>query len=145
MAAADIADKLRAAATKVSASFVVDQLDYLHKGGRCSAIAMLGANLLKIKPVIGVGELGKMSMVDKPRGQFDKVLKKYVDATLSQPGINKKRAFVTHTKCDDAVVSDVIEQVKGYGFEEVYDVLAGCVITSHCGSNTLGVIFEREN
>ena len=145
MSASDVAARLREDASKVSASFVVDRLDYLYKGGRCSSLEMLGANLLKIKPVIGVGEFGKMSMVDKPRGQYAKVLEKYVAGVLSKPGINKKRAFVTHTKCDSAVVAAVVEQVKGFGFEEVYDTLAGCVITSHCGPNTLGVIFEYEN
>lgn len=145
MSASDIADASREYVKCVDASFVVDSLDYLHKGGRCSSVAMLGANLLKIKPVIGVAELGKMSMVDKPRGQFDKVLKKYVDARLSQDGINKKRIFVTHTKCDDALVADIVAQVKGYGFEEVIDTTAGCVITSHCGPGTLGVLFEKQN
>ena len=145
MSASDVAEASREYAKRVDASFVVDDLDYLHKGGRCSSVAMLGANLLKIKPVIGVAELGKMSMVEKPRGQFDKVLKKYVDARLSQDGINKKRVFVTHTKCDAALVADIVAQVKGYGFEEVIENTAGCVITSHCGPGTLGVLFEKQN
>lgn len=145
MSAADVADASREYAKRIDASFVVDNLDYLHKGGRCSSVAMLGANLLKIKPVIGVAELGKMSMVEKPRGQFDKVLKKYVDARLSQDGINKKRIFITHTKCDSELVDDIVAQVKAYGFEEVIETTAGCVITSHCGPGTLGVLFEKQN
>ena len=145
MSASDVASALGKRASLISASFVVDRLDYLHKGGRCSSVAMLGANLLKIKPVIGVGEFGKMSMVEKPRGQYAKVLEKYVDSVLSKPGINKNRIFITHTKCDDDVVKAVVEQVKAYGFDEVYENTAGCVITSHCGPGTLGVLFEQEN
>ena len=74
-----------------------------------------------------------------------KAIEKYVDSVLSKPGINKNRIFITHTKCDDDVVKAVVEQVKAYGFDEVYENTAGCVITSHCGPGTLGLLFEREN
>jgi len=141
----EIADALIARAPKVRASFVIDQLDYLHKGGRCSSVAMLGANLLKIKPVISVGEAGKMSMTDKPRGQYIKVLEKYAKNQLATEGVNKHRVFVTHTKCDDGIVDTVVNIVKESGiFDEVIETTAGCVITSHCGPNTLGVLFEME-
>ncbi len=143
MDASAIADVLRARAGKVRASFVIDQLDYLHKGGRCSSVAMLGANLLKIKPVISVGELGKMAMSDKPRGQYIKVLEKYAQKVLETENINTHRVFVTHTKCDDSIVNSVVGIVKATGiFDEVIETTAGCVITSHCGPNTLGVLFE---
>lgn len=146
MAAADIADKLRENAALVKASFVLDKLDYMAMGGRCSSVAMLGANLLKIKPMIAVGADGKLSMVDKPRGQYLKALEKYIDKILADPNINTKRAFVTHTKCDDGIVDSVMDIVKAKNiFEEVIDSAAGCVITSHCGPNTLGVIFELKN
>ena len=143
MDAPAIAEALRARAAKVRASFVIDQLDYLHKGGRCSSVAMLGANLLKIKPVISVGEAGKMAMSDKPRGQYIKVLEKYAKKVLEEQNINTRRVFITHTKCDDGIVESVVDVVKATGiFDEVIETTAGCVITSHCGPNTLGVLFE---
>ena len=143
VSASDIAQKLRERALLVRASFVLDKLDYMVMGGRCSGVAMLGANLLKIKPVIAVGSDGKLSMVDKPRGQYVKALEKYVASVLSQPNINTKRVFITHTKCDDEIVRTVIDLVKNtVAFDEVYESTAGCVITSHCGPNTLGVLFE---
>ncbi len=141
--AAEIAKVLTERASLVRASFVLDKLDYMVMGGRCSSVAMLGANLLKIKPVIAVGQNGKLSMVDKPRGQYIKALEKYVKSVLSQPDINTKRVFVTHTKCDDGVVDFVKDLIKNtMDFEEIIESTAGCVITSHCGPNTLGVLFE---
>lgn len=146
MAAADIAAKLTERASLVRASFVLDKLDYMAMGGRCSSVAMLGANLLKIKPVIAVGADGKLSMVDKPRGQYIKALEKYVDKILADPNINTKRAFVTHTKCDDGIADSVIALVKSKNiFDELIESTAGCVVTSHCGPNTLGVLFELKN
>ncbi len=143
--AQQIAEKVRERASLVRASFVIDQLEYLRMGGRCSSVAMLGANLLKIKPEIVVGQDGKMSMGDKSRGSYDKVLIKYVEKILAVQGINKKRVFVTHTRCDDAIVQSVVDTVKNLvDFEEVYVTTAGCVITSHCGPNTLGVLFEMQ-
>ncbi len=146
MSASDIAEQLRKRASLVRASFVLDKLDYMAMGGRCSSVAMLGANLLKIKPMIAVGTDGKLSMVDKPRGQYIKALEKYIDKILADPNIDTKRVFITHTKCDDGIVDSVIDLVKSKNiFDEVYESTAGCVITSHCGPNTLGVLFELKN
>lgn len=140
--AADIAEKLKARASLVRASFVIDTLDYLRMGGRCSSVAMLGANMLKIKPRIEVRD-GKMGMFGKYRGNYDKVLLKYTEDMLSAPNINKRRVFITHTRCDDGLAESVIRRVKELvDFEEVYETTAGCVVTSHCGPNTLGVLFE---
>lgn len=142
--ASEIAENCRARAGLVRASFVVDNLEYLRMGGRCSAVAMLGANLLKIKPRIEVND-GAMGMGGKYRGAYTKVLLDYTREVLSKNGISKKRVFVTHTKCDDGIVESVIETVKSTGiFEEIYETTAGCVVTSHCGPNTLGVLFEME-
>lgn len=141
--AAEIYDTLTKRTSLVRSSFVLDQLEYMKMGGRCSGVAMLGANLLKIKPEIIVGQDGKMTMGDKHRGKYDSALSKYIAKILSVENINKRRVFITHTRCDDAIVKGVIEQVKSLvDFEEVYDSTAGCVITSHCGPNTLGVLFE---
>lgn len=142
MTASEIAEKCRERAPLVRATFVVDNLDYLKMGGRCSSVAVLGANLLKIKPRIDVKD-GAMGMGTKYRGQYSKVLLEYTRDALAQPNVNTKRVFITHTKCDDEIVHSVIEEVKkAFDFEEVYETVAGCVITSHCGPNTLGVLFE---
>ncbi len=142
MSAEEIAETLRKKTHLVRASFVVDNLEYLRMGGRCSAVAMLGANLLKIKPRIEVND-GVMGMGGKYRGSYDKVLIKYVDDVLSATDIDRRRVFVTHTRCDSGVVESVVDYVNKKGmFNEVIETTAGCVITSHCGPNTLGVLFE---
>ena len=128
----------------VRASFVVDQLDYLRMGGRCSSVAALGANILKLHPRIFVAD-GKMGVAEKYRGVIDKVMVQYAKQMLSANAdkMNKKRCFVTHTKCDPATVQAVYDVVKESGmFEEIFETDAGSVITSHCGPGTLGVLFE---
>ena len=128
----------------VRASFVVDVLDYLKMGGRCSSVAALGANLLKLHPRIVVVD-GKMISAEKYRGAIDGVMVKYAQQMLDQnkDKIVGKRCFVTHTKCADTTVQAVYDVVKNSGlFEEVIENTAGCVITSHCGPGTLGVLFE---
>lgn len=140
----EIFEAVKARISKVRASFVVDNLEYLKMGGRCSSVALLGANLLKIKPRIEVKD-GSMGVADKYRGQYAKVLVQYAKDVLTKEKINTKRVFVTHTKCDEQIVSSVIEEVKNtLSFDEIYETTAGCVVTSHCGPNTLGVIFEIE-
>lgn len=140
--AAEIAEKLKERAPLVRASFVVDNLEYLKKGGRCSAVVALGANLLKIKPRIDVAN-GKMGMGDKYRGQYNKVMLGYVKDVLSKEEVNTKRVFITHTKSDPELIEAIKAEVKNtIDFEEMYETIAGCVITSHCGPNTIGVLFE---
>ncbi len=128
----------------VRASFVVDTLDYLKMGGRCSSVAALGANLLKLHPRIAVVD-GKMGVAEKYRGAIDGVIIKYAQQMLEQnkDKIVGKRCFVTHTKYNPEAVQKVYDLVKESGlFEEVIENTAGCVITSHCGPGTLGVLFE---
>lgn len=133
-------------APKVEASFVVDSIDYLYKGGRCSAVAALGANLLKLKPRIDVID-GKMTSSKKYRGNIDRVILNYVDEKLRDRGdIDYKRIFITHTKCNPEVVEQVKAKVQELcpQFEEVLETTAGCTVTSHCGPNTLGVLFIKK-
>lgn len=133
-------------ATKVEASFVVDSIDYLYKGGRCSAMAALGANLLKLKPCIDVLD-GKMDSNKKYRGLIDRVILTYVEDRLKgRDDIRFKRIFITHTKCNPEVVKKVREKIIELcpDFEEILETTAGCTITSHCGPNTLGVLFIRK-
>lgn len=128
----------------VRASFVVDQLDYLKMGGRCSSVAALGANLLKLHPLIEVKD-GKMGAGKKYRGGIDAVMVQYAREMLATYGekVVRKRCFVTHTETADATVAAVKQVVVESGlFDEVLETTAGCVITSHCGPGTLGVLFE---
>lgn len=145
MAAADIAQVLRETADKVDASFILDQLEYLAKGGRCSSVVALGANLLKLKPCIDVKN-GKMGVGKKYRGKFEKVLLQYVAERVGDGSdIRLDRVFVTHAGCDEAVYMSCVEKVKELApFAEVHITRAGCTISSHCGQNTLGVLFIRK-
>lgn len=130
---------------RVEASFVVDSIDYLHKGGRCSSVAALGANLLKLKPCIEVLD-GKMKSAKKYRGLIDKVILNYVtDRLLGREDIDKHRIFITHTRCSKHIVEEVRKKINELspGFEEILETTAGCTITSHCGPYTLGILFIR--
>lgn len=129
---------------KVEASFVINTLTYLHKGGRCSTIAKLGANLLKLKPTIEVKN-GLMTVGKKFRGTFLPCIEEYVHTRLKdRDDIDKSRIFITHSTCDDEVLDKVHQIVSEYGFTEILDTTAGCTITSHCGPSTLGILFIRK-
>ena len=145
MDAAEIAQKCAELTDKAAASFVVDDLTFLHKGGRCSALAAIGANLVQIKPCIGVKD-GKMSVVKKYRGRFSAVLKKYTAELIEEAAdVDLSRVFVTHAGCDEEMIEQYAAQVKeALPFEEVIVARAGCTISSHCGRNTLGIIFMKK-
>ncbi len=131
-------------AKKVDASFIVDNLEYLRKGGRCSALSALGANLLSIKPCIEVHN-GKMDVGKKYRGKFKAVLQKYIEERLTGDDIDTSRIFVTHAGCPEDVVDTAYRAVVDTGlFKEVLLARAGCTISSHCGPDTLGILFARK-
>lgn len=142
MAAKDIAEKLAEIAKKVDASFVIDTLEYLKKGGRCSALAALGANLLSLKPCIEVKD-GKMGPAKKYRGNINKSLEMYVKDRLKNiENIDKKRIFVTSTFENENDVQAIVKLVKSYKyFDEVLVTKAGSVISCHCGPNCLGILY----
>lgn len=145
MNAKEIAESISSIVPKVRSSFVIDTLEFLWKGGRCSGVTALGANLLKLKPCIEVID-GKMEVAKKYRGNIEKVIPQYINDTLTLAGkVMKRRAFVTHT-CDDmSIVNAAVEQVKNTGlFDEVLTTNAGCTVYTHCGPNTLGVLFIEE-
>lgn len=146
LSAKDIAEKLRQLIPCSEVSFVIDSLEYLYKGGRCSALSMMGANLLKLKPCIEVKN-GKMGVGKKYRGKYADVLKQFIDERLvNKDDIILDRVFVTHAGCDEALVKELAEQVKNtLPFKEVFITRAGCTVSSHCGANTLGVIFLRKS
>ena len=140
-----IARELRARVDKVDVSFIVDRLDYLYKGGRCSALAMLGANMLHIRPCIEVKD-GKMGVCRKYRGSYERCLRQYIaDRMRSKDDVKPRRIFLTHTGVAAQAVEAVREMVlQEVPFAEVYEVRAGCSITSHCGENTFGIIMYHE-
>ena len=140
-----LADQLRSFTEKVEASFLVDKLDYLAKGGRCSAVAALGANLLNLKPCIEVKN-GKMGVVKKYRGKYEKCLASYVKERLAgREDIDRKTLFVTKTEVSDVCYEAVMAAVTENGnFENTYETTAGCTVSCHCGPGTLGVLFVRK-
>ena len=142
MAAADIAQVLRETVDKVDASFILDQLEYLAKGGRCSSVVALGANLLKLKPCIDVKN-GKMGVGKKYRGAYEKCLKQYItDRLADRTDLDLRRVFVTHSGIDDNLAQIAVDTVKALQpFEELTVTTAGCTVSSHCGPGTLGVLF----
>jgi DegV family protein with EDD domain len=141
----ELVEKLEEIIPKVEASFLLDRLEYMVKGGRCSSVAALGANLLGLKPCIEVKD-GKMSVVKKYRGSFSKCLSTYVKDRLSnRDDLNRDHLFVTRTPVTDECFHAVEEAVKEYAdFENIYWTEAGCTVSCHCGPGTLGVLFIRK-
>ena len=138
-------DQLRAFTQKVEASFLLDQLQYMVKGGRCSTVAALGANLLSLKPCIEVKN-GKMGVVKKYRGNYAKCLASYVkDRLCDRDDLDRGTLFVTRTPVTDECLDAVKEAVSQYAdFENIYWTEAGCTVSCHCGPSTLGVLFVRK-
>ncbi len=141
----ELHEKVQAFTEKVEASFLVDKLNYLAKGGRCSAVAALGANLLNLKPCIDVKD-GKMGVSKKYRGKYHKCLADYVKERLAErDDIRRDVLFVTKTSVSDEEYAAVMAAVNEYGnFETVYETTAGCTVSCHCGPGTLGVLFVRK-
>lgn len=132
-------------ADAVQASFIIDSLEFLYKGGRCSSLAYFGANLLQLKPSIIV-QNGKMSTWKKHQGRYKRCVDKYAEAVRSNfTNPDKTRCFVTHTRMDEGIAESVVEKVKAWGiFDEVLETTAGCTVTTHCGANTIGVLFIND-
>lgn len=139
---AEISAHLEALKPLVCASFVVDTLTYLHRGGRCSGVAALLGSTLKLHPRIGV-ENGKMSPGKKYRGKMSHVIKTYVsDMETDLLTARPERVFITHSGCSEDDVAAVYEYLQNlHHFNEIHITRAGSVISSHCGPGTLGVLF----
>ncbi len=137
--------KLEELIPKVRASFVVDTLVYLHRGGRCSGLATMLGSALKLHPRIVVSD-GKMSNDKKYRGRLRSVLMSYVkDLTEDMKHADRERVFITHSGCDRETVEAVREYIASLDyFDEILETRAGGVISSHCGPGTLGVLFISE-
>lgn len=145
MPAKDIAARATKRAEYARSSFIVDTLEFLYKGGRCSSLAYLGANLLQIKPCLEVKN-GLIGVASKPIGRYRRCVAKYCDnikANATNP--DRRRCFVTHTKMDEGIAEEVVEMVKSWGiFDEVLETTAGCTVTTHCGANTIGILYIND-
>ncbi len=143
--ATEIVKEIESLREKVRASFVIDTLTYLYRGGRCSAVTALLANTLKIKPKIVVKD-GKMDVGGKYRGNIKIVLKKYVvEMEEALKNARPERVFITHSDIDEEIVELVRGYIKGLNhFEEIIETKAGGVISSHCGPGTLGVLYVEK-
>lgn len=137
-----IARQIESIRPRVRASFVVDTLTYLHRGGRCSGLAAMAGGALKLHPRIVVEE-GKMKPGKKYRGGMNKVILSYVkDMEADLKNAKKDRVFITHSGCEKELVDEVKAYLKSLGcFDEIWETIAGGVISSHCGPGTLGVLF----
>ena len=126
----------------VQASFVVDTLTYLHRGGRCSGLSAMAGSALKLHPLIEVKD-GAMVAGKKYRGQMDKVILSYVnDLMPALRTARTDRVFLTHSGCEEDIVARVRDQLEALNrFDEILITVAGGVISSHCGPGTLGVLF----
>ena len=145
MDAADIADTLNEMKKHLDVSFVLDTLEYLRKGGRCSALAALGANLLSLKPCIEVRD-GAMKVGKKYRGSLEKSVEKYIRERLADvDSLDLRRIFVTHS----GLPQEFLDRMKAVvaecaPFAEILQTQAGCTISSHCGPNCIGILFFRK-
>lgn len=144
MSAKEIREEITELKLKVNTSFVIDKLTYLHEGGRCTSLEAFSANVLNIKPSIEVdNKSGNMNVGKKYRGSMKKVLKRYaLDRLLKQGEIVTDKIFITHSGTDSEnieLLKDIIEE--NASFKEVHISRAGCTISSHCGPNTLGLIY----
>ena len=147
MPAGEIAKEMQAIVPHCHASFILDTLTFLHAGGRCSSVAALGANMLKLKPCIQVDNRdGSMGVGKKYRGSLDKVLVKYVKDELARHAdINPELLFITHSGISDEYIKLVKEAVEEtMHFDEIHITRASCTISCHCGPNTLGILFETK-
>jgi len=140
-----VAEALREKTGLVCSSFVVRTVDYLRRGGRCSGLEALGAKMLHIRPSIVVAD-GKMHPGEKYRGRYEHYLKHYIRDTLENDSrIDFSRVFVTHSPSEEGLVRFAIDTVKSCGlFREVLEAMAGCTICTHCGPDTLGLMFMHK-
>lgn len=142
MTAAQIASEVTALIPKVQTSFMVNTLDYLKAGGRVSALTAFGANLLSIKPCIGMTD-GALGVAKKYRGKVDKVYKQYVDDRLADvANIDTRRVFVSHSGLEESFFNELLDYVKSKNvFDEVITSIAGCTISTHAGPDAFAVIY----
>ena len=145
MGAQEIAEHLRGLTGKVQTSFVLDTLQFMWKGGRCSAVSALGANLLSLKPGLEMKD-GKLGVYKKYRGNIKNVYKQYVKERLQGRRVRPGHVFITESgEVDDAVLEEIFALVREtIPVQEIHHTLAGCTVSTHCGPKTLGILFIEE-
>lgn len=145
MSAKEAFEKIEQVKLKARTSFVLDRLDFLHKGGRCSLAAMIGAKLLKLHPHISMKD-GALGVKTKYQGNMIRSVNKYVeDLAAEYTQYDKTRCFITHSPTDQDIIDAVKKKVNElFDFDEVIETEAGTTVTSHCGKNTIGVLFIAE-
>ena len=143
--AAEVAKKVTARVPHLQVSFVLNTVEYLFKGGRCSSLQRLGVNLLRIKPQILVGKDGKMSSGSKYRGKNKEVVEQYCLDTLKKFNTpDKSIIFVTHSSASPDMVETAKEILQRKGFTNILETLAGATISSHCGPKCLGILYFND-
>ena len=145
MDAASIAKAMEEMIPRVNVSFVIDTLEYMWKGGRCSGVTALGANMLKLKPCLEMRE-GKLAVCKKYRGAMEKVYRQYITERLADKTVVADYAFITHSgEVAENTLQELTKLVRELApFQEVFVTQAGCTVSSHCGPGTLGVLFLRQ-
>ncbi len=145
MGAQEIAEHLRGLTGKVQTSFVLDTLQFMWKGGRCSAVSALGANLLSLKPGLEMKD-GKLGVYKKYRGNIKNVYKQYVKERLQGRRVRPGHVFITESgEVDDAVLEEICALVREtIPVQEIHHTMAGCTVSTHCGPKTLGILFIEE-
>ena len=145
LAPEEIVRRLEELTARVDASFILEHLEYMKKGGRCSAVALLGANLLKLRPCIEVAN-GKMGVAKKYRGTFAKCLETYIaDRLEGRTDLDPRMIFITHSGVPDEIIALAQQAIAKYQtFEELCVTRAGCTVSSHCGPGTIGILFIRK-
>ena len=147
MSAAEVAEAMQAVVPRCHASFILETLEFMKAGGRCSSVVAFGANLLSLKPCIEVDNRdGSMGVGKKYRGSLQKVLPLYVRDKLAQYGkVKPDHLFITYSTIDPAYVELARKAVlEVMDFREIHVTTASCTIAAHCGPNTLGILFETE-
>ena len=145
MGAQEIAEHLRGLTGKVQTSFVLDTLQFMWKGGRCSAVSALGANLLSLKPGLEMKD-GKLGVYKKYRGNIKNVYKQYVKERLQGRRVRPGHVFITESgEVDDAVLEEICALVREtIPVQEIHHTMAGCTVSTHCGPKPLGILFIEE-
>ena len=141
----EVVKKVKERVPHLQVSFVLNTVEYLFKGGRCSSLQRFGVNLLRIKPQIIVGKDGKMSSGSKYRGKNKEVVEQYCLDTLKKFDTpDKSIIFITHSIASPDMVETAREILQRKGFKEIIETYAGATISSHCGPKCLGILYFND-
>lgn len=141
----EIAEMMREEAEYVRSQFVVDTMEYLHKGGRCSSVAKIFASILKIKPIIVVRD-GKMGVGEKARGKMEVCMDRLLETILvDKDNIDLSRVFITHSEADDYCAYLHAKLQEALPGANIISTKAGCIISTHCGQGTIGILYTLKH